>query len=373
MSTGVLMACYEVPGYGGANTASYRLFEQMQNDGLEVSYLNLIDEEDAAYFLYRYGETLGNPRRLENVSNCIFDEPVFEPHPGLARAIEVADPAVIVADDYIATLLTKRAAPERRVIFMTAGMAQVVAYLARRRRRAPFVMDEFFRAARGGLIVFHPREREAMEIADLIVTHSELIAELTRELFPLCRGKVYSGIIWRAEWIAWDAAPFASLARPFEERDIDVIFIASSWNRPEKNGRLMRRIVSHCRDLRIHVVGELERTERGAKCHGLLTDREALFSLLGRSKVIVSPSRFDPAPGILWEASVMGCNVVASRACGNWQLCHDALLAQPDQLYDFVQKIRVALRSKLPDNMQFFTDAGSYEDLVQTIEAVARS
>jgi len=64
----------------------------MQNDGLEVSYLNLIDEEDAPYFLYRYGELWGIPAARERLE-LHFDEPLFAPHPGLARAIEVADPA----------------------------------------------------------------------------------------------------------------------------------------------------------------------------------------------------------------------------------------------------------------------------------------
>lgn len=371
MSARILLACYEVPGYGGASTASYRLFEQMQRDGLDVQYLNLIDEEDACYFRYRFGDAVGNPRGLENVSNCILTETLFAPHPALADTVEAIDPAVIVADDYIATLLMKRAAPERRVIFMTAGMAQVVAYLARRRARGRFTIDELLTAARGGLTVFHAREREAMEVADLIVTHSDLIDELTRALFPLQQGKVYSRIIWRAEWITADAVPYAALGRPFSERDIDVIFAASSWARPEKNGALMRRIVSRCRGLNVHVVGELERAPRGAHCHGLLTDREALFALLGRSRVLVSPSRFDPAPGILWEASVMGCNVVASLACGNWRLCHTSLLAEPDQLDDYMRKIGVAVEAELPDNMRFFLESGSYRDLVETIETVA--
>jgi len=372
VSARILLACYEVPGYGGANTASYRLFEHMQRDGMDVSYLNLVDEEDACYLRYRFGDAMGNPRRLADVETCVLSEALFAPHPALTRTIEAVDPAVIAADDFIAALLMKRAAFERPVIFMTAGMAQVVQYLAQRRRRGRFTIDELLRAARGGLTVFHPREREAMEVADLVVTHSELIAELTHALFPLQRGKVYSRVIWRAEWIAADAAPYAALARPFEERDVDVIFAASSWARPDKNGALMRRIVSRCRDLRIHVVGELERAVKGAHCHGLLTDRETLFTLLGRSKVLVSPSRFDPAPGILWEASVMGCNVVASRACGNWQLCHSSLLAEPDDLEDYVRKIGIALETELSDNMRFFLDSGSYQDLLETIETVAR-
>jgi glycosyltransferase involved in cell wall biosynthesis len=367
MSGRILVGCYEVPGYGGAATASYRLFENLQHDGIDVAYMNIIDVEDVEYFRYRFGECMGNPRHLENVANCELQELLFDPHPGLARMIEELDPEVMLADDYIAALLMKLAAPERRLIFMTAGMAQVIRYLDERRRRGRFTIKEFVREARGGLNIFHPRERQAMEIADLIITHSDLIRDLVLELFPDCQGKVYSRVIWRAEWIAQDAQPYTAMARPFAERDIDVMFVSSLWTRPEKNQRLLREIVSRCRDLRVHVVGEMPGRLGGAHCHGLIADREQLFELLGRSKVLVSPSQFDPAPGVLWEASVMGCNVVASRACGNWMLCHDELLAASNQSDDFAAKIRRALPAKLEDNMQFFMDTASYADLVETI------
>ena len=367
------MGCYEVPGYGGAATASYRLFQNLQRDGLDVSYMNLIDEEDADYFRYRFGEDAGNPRRLANVANCVLTEALFAPHPGLAQMIEEIDPALLLADDYIAALLMKRAAPGRQLIFMTAGMAQVVSYLQQRTRRPRFSREEFLRAARGGLKVFHAREREAVESADLIVTHSDLIRDLVIELFPQSRGKVYSRVIWRAEWIVEDAQAYAAPARPFAERDIDVIFIASSWGRPDKNFPLLKQIVSRCRDLRIHVAGEMAKALPGAHCHGLVADRRELFTLLGRSKVMVSPSGFDPAPGILWEASAMGCNVIASKGCGNWMLCNAELLAEPGQPDDFGAKIRRALGEKFEDNMQFFIDARSYRDLVETITLEAGS
>jgi hypothetical protein len=55
------MSCYGRPATGGAAAASYRLFEHLQRDGLDVTYLNLIDEEDMGYFNYRFGESVGNP------------------------------------------------------------------------------------------------------------------------------------------------------------------------------------------------------------------------------------------------------------------------------------------------------------------------
>jgi len=367
VSLRVLLGCYEVPGYGGAATASYRLFERMQRDGLDVAYLSLIGEDDAAYLLYRFGESVGNPRQLANVSNCVLGETLFAPHPALAERIREHAPDVLLADDFIAALLMKRAAPERRLIFMTAGLSQVTQYLAGRCSTQPFTLPEFLRRARGGLKVFHAREREAVEVSDLIVTHADMVRDLMVDLFPLQRGKIYSKVIWRAEWIAEEALSHASLARPFAERDIDVIFVASSWLRPEKNFPLLRRIVALCPNLRVHVVGEVGGAVPGAQSHGLVTDRGRLFELLGRSKTLVNPSQFDAAPGILWEAAVMGCNTIASPNCGNWMLCHEALVAQPGNAEDFVDRIGASLKRKFADNLRSFLDARGYADLVDTI------
>ncbi len=67
----ILIACYEVPGWGGASTATYSLFEWLRSDGIEVIFVNIIGEQDAAYFRFRFGEDVGNPRKLPGVHNCV--------------------------------------------------------------------------------------------------------------------------------------------------------------------------------------------------------------------------------------------------------------------------------------------------------------
>jgi hypothetical protein len=56
MDKKILLGCYEVPGYGGVNTAGYKLVEMMQRDGLDVCYLNLIHEREADYFKCMFGD-----------------------------------------------------------------------------------------------------------------------------------------------------------------------------------------------------------------------------------------------------------------------------------------------------------------------------
>ncbi len=367
MGTKILLGCYEIPGWGGASTSSYNLFRRLQRDGLDVHYLNIVDEQDAGFFRYAYGDDYGNPRQLDKVHNCVLDERLFAAHPRLASLVSQLSPDLLLGAGYIAALLMKQAAPKRRLVFLTAGCNQVKEYLISRKRRGTFTLSEFRQHVKPGYTFFHVHEKEAVEASDFIVTHSYMIKDLIQWLFPHCSGKVYSNVVWKAEWIAQDAIDHTGLSKPFSERDIDVIFVASSWLRPEKNYALVRQIVSRNKGLNMHIVGEVDSRLRGAKEHGLVTKRRQLFTLLGRAKTLVCPSLFDAAPGILWEASAMGCNVVASKNCGNWMLCNDRLLVDRFELSSFVDRVSLSLTGKLEDNMDYFLQAGSYQDLLEIL------
>ena len=59
----------------------------------------------------------------------------------------------------------------------------------------------------------------------------------------------------------------------------------------------------------------------------------------------------------------MGCNVVTSKNCGNWQLCHPDLLVDVFHVSAFVSCVRLAATRQYEDNMAFFHDMHSYDDL----------
>jgi glycosyltransferase involved in cell wall biosynthesis len=179
-------------------------------------------------------------------------------------------------------------------------------------------------------------------------------------LYPDQARKIHPDVFWFAEWIAQDAAEYSRFALPFNERDIDALFVASSWARKEKNSGLAAEIVSRLGGHSVHVAGEFTEPIPGAAHHGFVGMREDLFRTMGRARVVVCPSLFDAAPGILFEGSVMGCNVVASRNCGNWELCNDQLLVSEYSADAFAEAIRRAHSAKLPDNMKQFLEPSSY-------------
>ena len=113
----ILFGCYEIPGDGGANTASYQLFHLMQQDGYEVHYMNLIDEQDAAFFEFTFGSSYGNPLSLTHAYNCLLTGVLYGPHPELSARVDELAPDVIVAVDFIAALLMNGCAQNYSDIF----------------------------------------------------------------------------------------------------------------------------------------------------------------------------------------------------------------------------------------------------------------
>jgi glycosyltransferase involved in cell wall biosynthesis len=367
-----LIGCYEIPGYGGANTASYQLFRIMQEEGFDVHYINLIDEQDVVYFAFAFGANYGNPLSLENVYNCALNGVLYGPHPELTALIEEIAPDVIIGVDFIAALLMKRAAPKTTLIFLTAGCQQVKDAVTGRHVTDLVTQEKMIAGASGFPRRSCREEVEAADMCDLIVTHSNVTLALFHHFFPYLHGKIYPKPIWFGEWIYREAQKYGDLAKPFAQRAVDVLFLASSWARPEKNYSWVKKLLSALPDATIHVIGEVEERKKLSPVHyhGLVTERYRLFELMGRAKTVASPSLYDSAPGILFEAAAMGCNIVASKNCGNWMICNEQLLAEPFSPKNFVNAIRLSLFKKFDDSMTFFLETNSYGRLVEMTQLI---
>ena len=352
----IAFGCFEVPGWGGLTTATYRLFETMLADGLDVHYVNLILEEELPRFQRILGLNCENPRELPNVHSCYLRSALHEPHPELASLMDSLSPDRMVGVGSIASLLMKRASLDRELVFLTSGCMQVD-------RAAP--VTEQLAAMNGSSRPATPdwKELEAVGMSDLILTHSQLTQDLYRRFYPDHARKIHPTVFWFAEWVAQDAAEYSASALPFEERDIDALFIASSWTRKEKNSGLLADIATRVAPFSVHVVGECPEPIPCATDHGFVGTRADLFRIIGRARTVVCPSSFDAAPGILFEASVMGCNVVASKNCGNWELCNERLLVSDYTADAFADAIRRAHAAKFADHMARFLDRSSYRAL----------
>jgi hypothetical protein len=138
------------------------------------------------------------------------------------------------------------AAPRVPLIFYTTGARRLKILLEEGALRD---FDDFQRlVARGVSFPVPPddKERRAVEASDLIVLHSPHVRVAYEHFYPGYMGKVYDNVVSVADFAHDEAAAFRALARPFAERDIDVIAVASDWERVEKNYPLVRHVAASC-------------------------------------------------------------------------------------------------------------------------------
>ncbi len=362
-----LIGGYFVRGFGGASAAPYALFEKMQDDNVNVAYLDIYESFDREY----YNDILaGNQSRRSDAFGCCMEGPIFLDHPELAECIREIAPEVMIGVGYISAFVMKKAVPEIPLLFLTSGCSQVKSYLADAETPDAIAVREML--LRGGKksAYHHRREAEAADFADIIITHADIIREFYQLFYPEAAAKLRPEIVWFADWICREALIYQSLKKPFDQRDINMLFIANNWERGEKNYPLVKEIAAASEDFSMHVVGGVPEVIPGVTHHGTISERRQIFSLLGAAKTVVCPSKFDAAPGILFEAAMMDCNLVASKNCGNWKICHKDLLADPPSLKNYLEKIRLANTRKFPDNSDYFLAGNAYETFLSILKTV---
>ena len=368
MNRRILLGSYEFPAYGGASTSGYRLFKSFQEKSIDATYVSLVTREDAAYFRCFLGPEAENPDGLRNVHTVVLERQHFwEPPPQLTELIEVIRPDVLVGKGYIAALLMKKASRIHPTIFLTSGSWQVKNLIATSQFSDFLSLKSYIKRRPERSPRAYGPEREAAQLADLIVTHSESVQFLYEHFYPSEAGKIHPKIIEMIALTFAETDQYAALRRPFSRRDIDLLCVASSWNRPEKNLPLVKSLAARCSGLNLHVVGEGTGSIANARCHGLVGEREELFTLMGRTKTFVCPSLFDASPGVLFEASGMGCNLVASMNCGDWHFCHPDLLVDPYTEDQFLKRIRLSQQGVFPDRQKEFRQQDGFTELLEVL------
>lgn len=336
----------------------------MLSEGHDVWFFNLVSSDELGRLQALFGEKFGNPSGLKNVLTCVIETENSASHEELRREILNCKPDVLVGGGHIATLSLGNAAPELCLVF-SAGGSPLTTAATESRSLADLLQGKLPPAS------IRSPELSALQRADLILTHSPLIKGIYEQFYPEMIYKIHPRIVWMGSVTRHEAEAFSSLRRIV--RDIDVIFIASLWDRREKGFELVKEIIRRLPDIEIHVVGEVPERVGSATYHGLITSREDLYSLMGRSKILVCPSDFDAAPGVLFEASAMGCQVIASKRCGNWGICNPSLVIDHPDAEEFMQKIGLALDHPLPGRYDESMEEASYADFVRTVSRIERA
>ena len=109
MTRRFVIGSFQVPGYGGAATVGYQIFESLQQRGFDVRFLNIVAHREAAYLRRHYGAKLGNPNNLPGVRTHFLQGPTYDAEPELGALLDDLAPDVLMGVDFIAALLLKRA------------------------------------------------------------------------------------------------------------------------------------------------------------------------------------------------------------------------------------------------------------------------
>ncbi len=369
MNKKILIACHEVPWHSGASTSSYNLFKTMLADGYDVYYLNIIKQGHDIYYKYVFGSNFGNPKNLQNVNNCVLEDKVFSdtPHYTIINTIKRINPDLILGIQYFTPLLIKQAFPEIPLVYYASGCTQIIELLSRGNYVDTVSVLNALYTQDKNVALHNFREKQSIELSDLVLTHSDMIKNLYDHFYFQYKGKIYDDVIWKAEWIYDDALRYAHHSKSFSDREIDFVFVASIWNRIEKNQDLLNLLLHKLEGFEIHVIGDADSKLNFVKYHNIIADRNKLFSILGNSKTLICPSSYDPAPGVLFEASALGANIVASKNCGNWQICNSNLLVENYNAEEFIRKAKLCLNKKYKDNIEYFFNTKSYKSLIDIL------
>jgi glycosyltransferase involved in cell wall biosynthesis len=337
----ILVACKHVPYWGGDSTIGYLLCRALQAHGVEAHYANLVEAATYPGLIRRLGADAANPLGLPDV-HVAFLRAVHAPEPERVRAlVRAVRPDVILAVNIAAAVQLRPAAPDTPLWFWPSSSFQLKAALAR--GVVGSALDaQAARAAGQPVPRTHDLEVEVVTGADRIVCHAESMREWFEYFYPEHREKLVRALLPGDALLRADVRRFRAARAAFRARPIDLLFVANRWDRPEKHPALMRELIERSPGLAIHVVGECEPRPPSAVCHQFVR-RAALIRLMGQARAVVSPSRYDAAPNVLVEGHAMGCNVVASRNCGNWTLCHPDLLVEPFTAEAFLERIRRAV------------------------------
>lgn len=345
----LLVVCKHLPHWGGDSTLGYVLCRRLQAIGCDAHYASLVDAAGYPALLERMGPRGANPDGLPNVHVVrlgALDEPDVGP---VRRLVHRIQPDRVLAVNVTAAFQLVRAVPGLPCWFVPSSSYQLKAALY----RGAIGSETEARAhveAGGVLPAGHEREAAVVAAAERTICHSESTRYWFDHFYPEADGRIARTLLESTALLRWDLERHQAKRRPFEARAIDLLFVANRWDRPEKNRRLLERIVAATPDLGSHVVGECSAPRARARHHGFLS-REAVLACMGSARVVVSPSVADAAPNVLVEACAMGANVVASPNCGNSALCHPDLLVDSCSPEGFVERARRAVQRAYPSRL----------------------
>ncbi len=178
-----------------------------------------------------------------------------------------------------------------------------------------------------------PHIVECLKHADLVVPHSDLVMQIYKRTFGnsvrLSPVPIYTCLFTCDP--PMEVPSFAS-------RPIDILAVANSWARQEKNKLFLNQIFDQFKSLQCVRLGSNTSEIENFRPH------QSVLETMRRSKVLVIPSKVDVSPNVLVEGLMMGANVVGSKNIGTASFLAPEFICDRCDLEQFSSRINLGLK-----------------------------
>lgn len=340
----VILARDSFPYLGGSSTILYLLFESLLKRLPNAECWNIVSPRMLAVGRRHFGPHWPNPKGLPNVRTFVLNG--NRGMTTIRRALRGQRVAAIISKSRKTTSLLKHLEPSVPVWHLTSTCSVIKNAITADR----FVSMEsaIRRLRRNELPVLRCQEElAAVRAADRILFHTRSMRFWYYTFYPQYREKMEDEVFWDYPLLKAQFHEVNPTQIPWKKRPIDLLFVASDWRRVEKNFPMMKKLCQIFHRKKIMVIGFLPETLPDPVIAFDSMSQADVVQAMVQAKVLVSPSRYDEAPNVLFEAAIAGGNIVCSRNCGNYQLTPKEFVATLD-VPAFTEKIRLALHHYRP-------------------------
>lgn len=212
----------------------------------------------------------------------------------------------------------------------------------------------------------------AMSAVKAIICHSTLDAQLIAKTFPKeLFGKIYSKVVFTPNIAVRSDADRNRV--PYSNRQYDLCFSASNWDRTMKNVGLALGVCRQIPEKQIVVCGMNFRSDqKNVNTVGLLSHSQML-RIMENSRVVAIPSLYDPSPNLYAEAIACGCNVVVNKNVGNIEGHPKGLIAKSLNVADFLETVNYALSLESQEIYNYLSAEDAAVQLADALSDIAKS
>jgi len=288
----ILVASTQYPSYGGAATNAYNIIRYLQsknegNNNIYGLFINEITDNNVI-----------NPDNLKNIcglsyKNCNDDKIFYY----LYKEYGVS-PDIAFCKNCMAPKIIKKIFPNTVIIFLVSGIMGFSE------------IECGANEIKNYSLMQKKQEKDAIISSNIVLCNSQLTLDYYRKIYKEVIEKTNNLLMKPFDTTKYNTIHFKHVNNQ-NEKIIDIIVVASNFNRNVKNINFIKELFSFSKKIReykIIVIGNNSK-EMFSGFEGVeilpLQKQEEVDSYLGKSKVILIPSLFDSNSNTFREAVTM--------------------------------------------------------------------